>query len=243
MQKKEWFESWFDTSYYHVLYDHRDDDEAEHFIKNLVHFIGLTPGQKVLDLACGKGRHSRMLHAHDLNVIGVDLSQKSIQEAQKFEDKDLAFSVHDMREVLKPVTFDVVFNLFTSFGYFSDIQDNYKMIDSISKMLKPNGFLIIDFLNASKVKDNLNPKESLIKGGISFEIERKIAGNFVEKNISFNDLGEDHCYTERVQLFNLEDFNQFLRKDFEILNTFGDFDLNPFEEKCSPRLIIIAKKR
>ena len=70
--KKKWFQSWFDTSYYHTLYKHRDDKEAQMFMKNLVRHLEIDSDQHILDLACGKGRHSIFLNQLGFNVTGVD---------------------------------------------------------------------------------------------------------------------------------------------------------------------------
>src|SRR5690554_744393 len=86
-RKEGWFETWFDTSYYHILYQNRDFVEAERFITNLLAFLKLPAGSNCLDLACGKGRHSVFLNKHGLKVTGVDLSENSINEAKTFENE------------------------------------------------------------------------------------------------------------------------------------------------------------
>ena len=83
MHKKQWFETWFDTEYYHILYKHRDENEADLFIDKLVRFLNIPVQSKVLDLACGKGRHAMVLHRYNLEVLGVDLSKNSIKEANE----------------------------------------------------------------------------------------------------------------------------------------------------------------
>ena len=118
----EWFESWFDSPYYHVLYDHRNDDEARAFIAALIEHIGLKPGASVLDLCCGAGRHSRVIHELGYNTTGCDLSANSIATAKQFEQDGLGFFRHDMRDPL-PESYDAIFNLFTSFGYFENEED------------------------------------------------------------------------------------------------------------------------
>ena len=157
MTETPWFASWFDTSYYHQLYNHRSEEEAQAFIERLADFLALEPKSKVLDLACGKGRHARTLHALGLNVLGTDLSPQSIAFANESTVDGLRFQVHDMREPLHNESFDAVFNLFTSFGYFDSTAENQRVIDAVACMLKPNGFLIIDFLNAHRVIDTLVP--------------------------------------------------------------------------------------
>ena len=75
MQKeKEWFEHWFDTPFYHILYDYRNDDEARYFMGNLVDYLKLSKGDKILDLPCGKGRHALFLYEKGFKTTGADLS-------------------------------------------------------------------------------------------------------------------------------------------------------------------------
>lgn len=242
LQGKEWFVDWFDTSYYHTLYKNRDLSEAEQFIQRLIEHIPLGKGARVLDLACGKGRHAVTLSECGFDVLGVDLSPNSIFDAKKFENNSLKFDVHDMRNVISNEQFDGIFNLFTSFGYFDTIADNKLVVDSIAKMLRPNGFLVIDFMNAHYVIENLVELETKILDGITFTIERRYDGTHIFKDIQFEADGKSHSYTERVQGLKQEDFIALLSAaGFEILHSFGNFDLVEFEENSSERLIIIAQ--
>lgn len=240
---KDWFASWFDTKYYHTLYQHRDLDEAKRFIDNLLANLVIPKGAKCLDLACGKGRHSKYLNEHGLDVVGLDLSENSIQSAKAFENDTLCFDVHDMRKVYKTAYFDVIFNLFTSFGYFDSNKDNLNMLSAVNKMLRPDGRLIIDFMNASRVIENLVEEETKVLDGITFNIRRSYDGTHIFKNIQFEDDGQHFDFTERVQALHYQDFQDLLdQKGFNITAVFGSFDLAPFDEKQSDRLIIIAQK-
>lgn len=243
MEQKEWFASWFDTPYYHLLYQNRSEDEAKAFIERLVDFLRLQPQTSVLDLACGKGRHARTLHALGLQVLGTDLSSQSINFAQNSASDGLRFQVHDMRDPIPNHTFGAVFNLFTSFGYFEATSENERVIAAISQMLLPNGFLIIDFLNAQKVQANLVPTEELQRGEITFHLRREIKEAKVVKHITFSDKGCDFYFVEQVQLLGISDFRELLDEKFHILHTFGDYLLNAFDPSISPRLIIIASKK
>ena len=149
--KKEWFASWFDSRYYHILYKNRNDLEAARFIDNLLTYLRPTESSYILDLACGAGRHSIYLNQKGFSVHGVDLSSKSIELANKSIRKDLKFSVHDMRDLDSVNRYTHVFNLFTSFGYFDDDNDNNKVVSSIFNSLKPEGIFILDFLNAELI--------------------------------------------------------------------------------------------
>lgn len=243
MESKEWFADWFDTSYYHTLYKERNDEEAAIFIANLLDFLHLEKNARVLDLACGKGRHSITLNKLGYNVLGVDLSPNSIELAKYHANNTLDFAVHDMRNVIHGEKFKAVFNLFTSFGYFDSILDNERVVMSIHEMLEEDGYLIIDFMNAAKVIENLVKKEEKKVDGINFDLERIYDGEHIFKHIRFHANNTNFHYTERVQALKEADFIQLLKaNNFEIIRTFGDFSLNPFDEKTSDRLIIIAKK-
>ncbi len=243
MSSEDWFATWFETDYYHTLYKYRDKAEAEHFIQQLLTELEAPKGSVVLDLACGKGRHSITLNELGMNVLGADLSANSIKQANDYSKEGLEFIVHDMREVIEGRKFDYIFNLFTSFGYFDDKSENQEVIDAMATMLKPNGKLVIDFLNAHKVIDELIANERKSIDGIEFQISREYNGSHILKHIRFEDKGKSFHFTERVQALKLEDFSQFLSAaGFEIIRTFGDFDLRPYEEQTSSRLIIIAKR-
>lgn len=244
MENKEWFAEWFDSPFYHKLYSNRDENEAKRFVEHLVAFLGLTPGQSVLDLACGKGRHSITLNACGLNVIGADLAPKSIAAATEYSNESLSFVVHDMREVISEKHFDVVMNLFTSFGYFDSTEDNKRVLNSIHDMLHPNGILVIDFMNAIRVVNSLVKEETKEVEGTAFQISRRFDGTHIFKDIQFSNSGKAFHFTERVQAITHQDFSALLEAcGFELIRTFGDFELNPYAAESSDRLILIARKR
>ena len=170
MPKKEWFAEWFDTSYYHILYQNRGEEEARGFIKALLSKLNLPLGASLLDLACGKGRHSITLNSYGFKVLGVDLSSKSIEKAKLHENPNLSFAIQDMREPIEGKEFDAIFNLFTSFGYFETHKENEKVCKSMADMLKPGGRLVIDFMNAKRVIDGLVPFEKKIVNEIEFPV-------------------------------------------------------------------------
>lgn len=242
MQKEDtsWFASWFDSPYYHILYKNRDDTEAANFMNRLTEKLQLNPASKILDLACGKGRHSRYLASLGYDVTGIDLSSKSIAYAKKFEKENLHFAVHDMCLPYKKGGFTSVFNLFTSFGYFDNEQDNLTTIKAIKTNLSNNGLAVIDFLNVAYVTANLVKSEIKIVEGITFQIKREISNGYIHKHISFSANNKKHQFTEKVRAFTLEDFkNYFKDAGLDLKQTFGDYHLNPFNAATSERLILI----
>lgn len=243
MSKKDWFASWFDTSYYHTLYQSRDHKEAKKFITHLVAQLDLAENSHVLDLACGKGRHSRTLEQLGMNVLGVDLSQASIKSALKHKNDRLNFLVHDMREAIPNVKFDCIFNLFTSFGYFDDDEENQKVLKGVSAMLRPNGQFVFDYLNLENTLSNLVAEESKEINGLKFDIRRHFDGVHIRKEIDVKDNNKSFHYEEKVRGFHFETIEQMMIKENLLpIDVFGDFDLNSFDEKKSERMIIICKK-
>ena len=236
-----WYASWFNTPFYQIVYKDRNYSEAENFMYNLTNYLNIPENGKILDLACGKGRHSVYLNKLGYNVTGVDLSEKSITHAKQFQNETLKFNVHDMS---KPYldTFDAVFNLFTSFGYFDDEECNLNTIKSIKAELNDYGFGVIDFMNVNYIIENLVSENTKTVDGIDFLQKRSVKGGYIIKDISFNVDGEQYEFQERVKAFTLKDFEMLFEKaGVYLLDVFGDYKLHPYHAKTSERLIMIFK--
>ena len=251
----KWFEHWFDSPYYHILYKHRNHDEAELFIDNLLNFLSPKSNSRFLDVGCGKGRHSIYLNKKGYDVTGIDLSPESIAYASQFENESLHFFAEDMRKINRIDLFDYVLNLFTSFGYFENDKDDYATINCLSKSLKTGGIFVLDFMNVQKVISDLIPQETKISEGIEFKITRHLEKNFIIKNIQLSDTsqnaqnhlagrqGKEYTFQERVKMLTITDFKKyFAASKLKIVNLLGDYELNEFNPETSERLIIIAQK-
>jgi len=239
-QKQEWFKEWFDTKYYHILYQDRNDDEAHLFMRNLLSHLQLKHQSKILDLPCGKGRHAVFLNSLGYDVIGADLSENSINYANQFTNDTLHFEVHDMRNPFS-TKFDAIFNLFTSFGYF-DEKTNIKVLQNLKKGLKKNGVLVIDFMNVTYVKKHLVTKETIIKSNIEFNITKSIVDDFIVKEIRFTSDNKDYYYTEQVRFLTLKILEGYIKQaNLSLKNIFGAYSLTEFDSENSSRLILILE--
>lgn len=243
MENREWFADWFDSRYYHILYKDRDHNEAKQFIDNLVTGLKLEPGCRVLDLACGKGRHSIYLAEKGFNVTGIDLSEKSISYALQHARSRLDFFVHDMRKPFRVNYYDVVMNLFTSFGYFEREADNAAAIASAAKALKKDGLLVIDFMNSPKVIRTLVKEEEKTVEGITFNIRRFVEGGFIVKEIRFDADGHCYIFNEKVKALTQVDFEKYCSSvGLKVIHLYGNHKLESYDEHNSDRLIVTARK-
>lgn len=241
MSRTDWFTSWFNTSYYHILYKDRNDEDAQLFMKNITQFLKLSTDTHILDLPCGKGRHSVFLNSLGYQVTGGDLSENSIAYAKQFENDRLKFKVKDMRQAFKG-RYNAVFNLFTSFGYFETDAEDIQVLENMRNSFIGDGVLVLDFLNVEKVKQNIVKKEIKSVEGIEFHIEREIKDGFILKHISFTDKGKNHSYTEHVKYLDLKKFEEYFRcAGLSLQNVFGDYQLSEFDSETSERLILVAK--
>ena len=252
MSERPWYKDWFSSPFYHKLYFERDDAEAEGFISRLVDHLKPAPGSFILDVACGRGRHSRRLAEKGFFVTGIDLSFEAIAFAKKSVRKDsfgentnLEFYQHDMRLPFRVNYFDYSFNFFTSFGYFRTRREHDDAIRTIGKGLKRNGIFVIDYLNVHYAEDQMVSKEIKHINGTNYEIHRWHDETHFYKKIIVDDpqIFQPVSFTEKVSKFSFGDFNDMLSfQGLQVQEVFGDYQLGIYNVKSKPRMIIVARK-
>ncbi|MBL0144745.1 MAG: class I SAM-dependent methyltransferase [Chitinophagaceae bacterium] len=243
--QQQWFKDWFNTPYYHLLYFKRDENEAAAFIDKLITYLKPAKSACMLDVACGKGRHSIQLAGKGFDVTGIDLSNDSIAEALNNESDNLHFFTHDMRLPFWINYFDYAFNFFTSFGYFVTRREHDNAIRTIAQSLKKEGHFVMDYLNVHFAEDHLIHKSEKQIDDVNFVITKWFDESFFYKKIVVEDeaLNEPLEYTEKVAKFSLGDFTEmFAYQGLQIQEVFGDYNFSSYDIKKSPRLIMIAKK-
>ncbi len=239
-----WFETWFGTPYYNLLYRNRDDAEAQAFMDVLTAFLQLPAHSRVLDLACGAGRHSIYLATKGLHVWGCDIIPENITAASAHQSADLHFFQHDMRDPLPVTDFNAIFNLFTSFGYFETEAEEQQTMNNIAAALSSNGLIVIDFFNSWKVLQQMVPYTEKEIEGMLYRIKKHHDERFIYKDIEIMDHGTIHTFQEKVRLLKQDDFSNYFRvAGLEEIHRFGNYALEPFSPEHSDRLILIARKR
>lgn len=242
--KKAWFETWFDTHYYHLLYRNRNEVEARQFIDALLLFLQPETGASCIDVACGKGRHSLYLQEKGYMVTGIDLSANSISIAQtaSAEKNNIQFIQHDIRKPFPVNHQNLALNLFTSFGYFDNEAEHLIALENIHQCLTPGGYFVIDYLNTAEVINALRKTDEHHIDGVHFEIQRFFDEPNIVKSISVKDQEQVFHFEERVRSFSKNDLSRLIEAvGFKIIKTFGNYNLLPFGEE-SPRVIIVAQK-
>jgi SAM-dependent methyltransferase len=241
MEQATWFTEWFDSPYYHILYKKHDEQDAQRSIDQFLRCLDLPEGARLLDLACGKGRHARYLATLGFDVTGLDISPNSIEFAAQFEHEHLNFYQHDMRLPFRINYYDAVLNIFTSFGYFDNDADHLRTLVNAAKGLRPGGKLLIDYFNSVWVRENLVPQTTQTIDGIDFRWEKRVDDQKVFKKVFFEAEGRAWYFEEKVRLFTLADFEQLLtHAGFTLTDVIGGYDGSAFDPHTSKRLILTA---
>ncbi|MCM2302560.1 MAG: SAM-dependent methyltransferase, partial [Flavobacteriaceae bacterium] len=172
---------------------------------------------------------------------GLDLSVNSIDFAKNYENDQLIFDVHDIRNPF-PKEYDAILNLFTSFGYFESDEEDIQVLTNFKNALKPNRFAVIDFINIEKAIENLVAEERKFIDGIKFHITKKLENGFLIKHIEIDDCGQKQHFYEKVKCIDFNKINNYLNVvGFKLKHTFGNYNLEPFDVKTSDRLILVVQ--
>lgn len=241
-----WYKDWFADEHYLALYQHRDKAEALQLLDLVERTAHPTSDARILDLACGAGRHSISLAKRGYtNITGIDLSSTLINIAKASAEEQkvkVEFIESDMLHFQGQ--YDLILNLFTSFGYFETDADNEAVINKIGNALTPNGYFVIDFFNATLVEQTLVPHSTkVLPSGETVDECRVIADRRVNKKIIIRSADTTKEYYESVRLFTLQELRAMIeRAAMKCEQVFGCYNGDPFDEQTSTRCIIVAKK-
>jgi SAM-dependent methyltransferase len=232
----EWFEEWFGEEYLR-LYPHRDDADAERAVGLICRSVGLEPGWRVLDVACGAGRHARAFVAAGARCFGLDLSATLLRLARQVTDAPLIRA--DMRWLpIRPASIDLTVNLFTSFGYFERDAEHTAALQEMVSTVRPGGWFVIDFLNPAAVRRQLVPEETLELPGQTVQVSRSVSpdGRYVCKSIR---APKGRHFMERVRLFEPDQMSAMLKRaGVKVRLAFGDYDASPLTPDAARTILV-----
>lgn len=242
---QDWYRTAFQSEYQKV-YIHRDIRQVAIEVEFAKFALTLTSQDRILDLACGAGRHSAVFAKQGFDVCGCDYSLDLIRSAHERTPSGFANYIQwcDMRTLPYPdATFDCVVNFFTSFGYFESDDENMQVLGEIRRVIKPAGRFMLDFFNVVRVIKDLKPLTEREVEGVFIREERVFAAETkrLEKKVWLSGKGIDKTYTESVRAYTLPELSELLsRTGFRIYQTYGSFSAEPYCE-AAPRLLIVAE--
>jgi SAM-dependent methyltransferase len=241
----EWFERWFGEDY-KALYPHRDEAQAAAQVAALLDAISLESraGEpaRILDIACGGGRHLRAFGARGLNPVGVDLSLVLLRDASA---SGLDVARADMRRLpFRDGAFDLAGCFFTSFGYFEAFEQDVAALTEFRRVVRSGGFLFLDLPNAAYVANTLVPQEDVVVNGHQVAVRRSLEDDFVVKRIRIAPHGDEPPaeHMERVRLFTLARLQPvFDALALRLERVFGDENGADYDPERSPRMSLLLR--
>jgi SAM-dependent methyltransferase len=239
---REWFRDWFGEEYL-ALYPHRDEREAQQAV-DLFRTVAPSLRGRVLDLACGAGRHLRGLRGAGLDAVGLDLSGVLLRSARRDGPVDPLVRADMRRLPLAGASFQGLTSFFTSFGYFADAADDRRVLDEMARVLVPGGAFMLDFLNASRVRRELVPEDCREVDGSFVSQVREIVDDMVVKRIAIEpaDGGAVRQFEERVRMYSCQEMVSLLADAGLVTeDRFGDYGGRQFDPDA-PRLILAGRK-
>ncbi|KAF0153637.1 MAG: SAM-dependent methyltransferase [Ignavibacteria bacterium] len=243
---KDWYKDWFSSELYLAVYNHRNDDDAEKLCRLILSSADLQKGAKILDAACGAGRHANRFSLLGFNVAGFDLSMTLLTEAvNTAKEKKLStkFFCGDIRNVPLKSSFDLIVNLFTSFGYFESDEENFSFVKQSYSLLNKKGFYVLDYLNEKTLRKNLVAQSEKEVNGKRIIERREISGNRVVKEINVLCKNQNHKFFESVRLYSKDEIVEKAKSfGFVVQRIFGDYLGGEFDENSSNRLITVFRK-
>lgn len=238
-----WYENWFGNEYL-TVYAHRDEDEARQLVQLILTYINLDKNAKIIDLCCGQGRHAFLFAQEGFEVYGFDLSRTLLQVAKyKTDQSNNTFFIQaDMRYLPAMHSFDLLLNLFTSFGYFETDIENKTVFQQFHQALKTGGYFVFDYFHTPYILANLERYKSEQIGDLTVEQERFIEGSRVQKIIRLNRQGKQSTFYESVKMYKPDQIIKMMEEtSLSVRYIFGDYKGSSLSED-SERIIIIGQK-
>ena len=161
-----------------MLFNQQRLSSAHAEVEKIVKLLQLEKQERILDLCCGIGRHSLELSRHGFEVVGVDRTSRFIEKARQEagrSDLGAEFIVGDMREYCVPTSFDIVINLFGSFGYFEDPEDDRKVVENMYSSLRPGGKFLIETMGKEILASKFQERDWTEEGDLLLLSEKKVS--------------------------------------------------------------------
>jgi SAM-dependent methyltransferase len=223
-------------------------EAAPQEVRQIIALLGIKPGAAVLDLCCGIGRHSLELARGGYSVTGVDRTAAYLQTARQaaaVQGLAVEWVEADARRFVRPNAFDHAINMYTSFGYFEDPDEDLRMAGNILRSLKPGGSLMMDLMGKERLARIFSPRswEQLPDGSLFLQ-ERAIVDDWtwIENRWILIKDGKRHEFVLGHRLYDGAGLRAlFLEAGFASVALYGTMDGAPYDNDAC-RLIAVAHK-
>lgn len=230
-----------------ILFSDRRWADAPMEVADLISLLGIEPGARVLDLCCGEGRHSLELARRGFHVAGVDRMSTYLERARERAQEEglqVEFVKDDMRTFCRPDAFDAVVNVFTSFGYFEDPDDDRQVVMNAYRSLRSGGSFLLDTMGKEVLARVFRERDWQGEDGITVLRETKVAGNWSRSENRWVIL-KDGARREvelSLRLYSAVEISSLLNGcGFAAVDIYGDLKGGPYDHTAK-RLIVVAKK-
>lgn len=225
----DWWQTWFGPGYL-ALYDAYLAERTPVEVDQLEALLRIHPPRRVLDLPCGQGRHSIELARRGYDVTGVDLSPFMLEVAKTraaAAGVQVRWREGDMRRPIRGESFDVILNLFTSFGYFADPADDQRVLTAGAAMLAPGGHLLLEVINGARIMNNFQSREWFTVGRAAVmearTLDRSSQRMVVERTVSIPP--DEETSVHAIRLYTGEQIDAAMRAaGFGQVDLHGDWD-------------------
>jgi SAM-dependent methyltransferase len=237
----EWWQSFFLSGQYRLEEHVSDPERTKREVDLIQKGLGLEPGDRVLDLCCGIGRHSAALSLRGIEVVGVDFTPASLVTAAYGGGR---YVRGDMRHIPLRGAFDAAFCVFTSFGYFEDDADHQLVIDEVGRLLKPGGRFLLDVLNPHSLARRFTEQmwSELPDGFLLNANKLDLVRGRSLCDWTFVRGTERHTFPTSIRLFTVPELARMMSvAGLDLVETYGNFLGEPLSLNTN-RQIVVAEK-
>jgi SAM-dependent methyltransferase len=249
MDDKVWYETFFGEDYFEIYEGVLTPEGTAAQVECIISLLKLEAGARVLDLACGHGRHAIPLSKRGYDVTGYDLSEVFLNRARsdaKAQGVNVRWIQGDMRELPFSGEFDAVINIFTAFGYFENPHDDVKTLHGVRESLRPGGRFLLETLHRDALPARFQRQgfDRTSNGSIVLRERRwDLARDIIEENITLiRPDGSRSEYRTSVRMRSLDEFLILMREaGLEPEAWYGGLEGSPLD-LSSRRLVLVSRR-
>ena len=248
MSDVPWYQAFFGEDYLSIYAPFLPPEKTAREVEDIIKLLNLPTGSAILDLCCGHGRHTLPLAQRGYKLTGLDLSDVFLQQAQKEAEArniNARWLQSDMKDIPFENAFDAIINIFTSFGYLENEEEDLQVLQQVQKALKPDGLFLLETVYQPRVMRAYTPHGiTRYATGLIVLEERRIdlltSRNEVHITMIFPD-GHRIEHRQSIRIYTLTELLQMLDAvGLQVQAYYGGLDRSPLT--MDSRLVIVSQK-